>query len=131
MGYNADIGRRVVFQDKQKLFGKTVILLVRMKLKSVANGDTFEGALVMDVSDKSFNQVIEIIENARDNAFRKVNEELILMYQAVGKFLSENAKESSYGEGYIDSLASYIQEQFPGRRNFQVLKGFQHETCGI
>lgn len=72
----------------------------------------------MDELDKSFNQVIGIIENARYNAFRKVNEELILMYQAVGKFLSENAKESSYGDGYIDSLASYIQERFPGIKGF-------------
>ncbi len=39
--------------------------------------------------DKSFEQVTAIIENARNNAYRKVNEELILMYQSVGKFLSE------------------------------------------
>ncbi len=40
------------------------------------------------------------------------------MYQAVSKYLSENANESSYGEGYIDSMASYIQERFPGIKGF-------------
>lgn len=68
--------------------------------------------------DNSFEQVARIIETARDNAYRKVNEELILMYQYVGKFLSEKAKEASYGDSYMDSLAAYIQERFPGIKGF-------------
>ena len=48
----------------------------------------------------------------------KVNEELILMYQSVGKFLSERAKEASYGDGYIDALSEYIQDRFPGIKGF-------------
>ena len=42
----------------------------------------------MNELDNSFEQVTAIIENARNNAYRKVNEELILMYQNVGRFLS-------------------------------------------
>ena len=74
----------------------------------------------MNEMDKSFDQVVDIINQAKENAFRKVNEELILMYQAVGKFLSERSKEASYGDGYIDSLSEYIQDRFPG------IKGFNH-----
>jgi len=37
----------------------------------------------MNEIDKDFEQVAAIIENARSNAFRKVNEELILMYRNV------------------------------------------------
>ena len=72
----------------------------------------------MNELDKSFDQVASIIENARENAYRKVNEELILMYQNVGRFLSEQSKKASYGDSYIDSLASYIQNQFPGIKGF-------------
>ena len=72
----------------------------------------------MNELDKSFEQVTAIIENARNNAYRKVNEELILMYQNVGRFLSEQSKEASYGDGYIDSFASFIQEQFPRIKGF-------------
>lgn len=72
----------------------------------------------MNEIDKSFDMVISIIENARDNAFRKVNEELILMYWNVGKLLSEQSKSASYGDGYVDSLALYIQGRFPGIRGF-------------
>lgn len=72
----------------------------------------------MNEIDKSFEQVASIIATARENAYRKVNEELILMYQNVGKYLSEQAKEASYGDGYIDSLSLYIQERFPGIKGF-------------
>ena len=45
----------------------------------------------MNEIDRTFIEISQIIENARENAYRKVNEELILMYQKVGKFLSEKS----------------------------------------
>ena len=72
----------------------------------------------MNEIDRTFIEISQIIEDARENAYRKVNEELILMYQKVGKFLSEKSKEASYGDRYIDSLADYIQDQFPGIKGF-------------
>lgn len=72
----------------------------------------------MNELDITFAEITQIIGEARDNSYRKVNEELILMYQRVGRFLSEKAKEANYGDGYIDSLANYIQKQFPGIRGF-------------
>ena len=72
----------------------------------------------MNEIDRGFEQIAAIIEEARENAFRKVNEELILMYKHVGMLLSEKSKEASYGEGYVGALASYIQESFPGIRGF-------------
>ena len=72
----------------------------------------------MDEVDRTFAEISQIIENARENAYRKVNEELILMYQSVGKVLSERSKDANYGDGYIDALAAYISEQFPGIKGF-------------
>ena len=72
----------------------------------------------MDEIDNTFEQIATIIQEAHDNAYRKINEELILMYQRVGKFLSDKSREMSYGDGYIDSLAEYIQRQFPGIKGF-------------
>ena len=73
---------------------------------------------LMNELDNKFAEIAQIIEEARDNAYRKVNEELILMYQRVGKFLSEKSKKAAYGDGYIDSLSDYIQRQFPGIKGF-------------
>ena len=72
----------------------------------------------MNEIDNSFAEIATIIQEAHENAYRKINEELILMYQRVGKFLSEKSKEASYGDGYFDSLADYIQRQFPGIKGF-------------
>ena len=72
----------------------------------------------MNEIDNTFAEIATIIQEAHENAYRKINEELILMYQRVGKFLSEKSKEASYGDGYIDLLADYIQRHFPGIKGF-------------
>jgi predicted nuclease of restriction endonuclease-like (RecB) superfamily len=72
----------------------------------------------MNELDNRFEDIARIIEQSRENAYRKVNEELILMYQKVGKYLSEKSKNAGYGDAYIDSLADYIQNQFPGIKGF-------------
>jgi hypothetical protein len=72
----------------------------------------------MNELDNTFIGIAQIIEEARDNAYRKVNEELILMYWRVGQFLSEKSKEANYGDGYIDSLSEYIKNRFPGIKGF-------------
>lgn len=72
----------------------------------------------MNDTDAAFNEVSRIIEESRDNAYRKVNEELILMYRRIGGFLSEKSKDARYGDGYIDNLADYIRKRFPGIKGF-------------
>lgn len=72
----------------------------------------------MNALDNTFAEIAQIIEETRDNAYRKVNEELILMYGKIGQFLSEKSEESNYGDGYIDSLSDYIQRKFPGIKGF-------------
>ena len=48
-----------------------------------------------------------IVENAKERAYRKVNEELILMYQEVGKYISQKTKEASYGSGVVDNELNF------------------------
>ena len=62
--------------------------------------------------------LIKIIDESRQNALRKVNEELIRMYWQVGEFLSNESKKASFGDAYIDAIASEIQDAFPGIKGF-------------
>ncbi len=71
-----------------------------------------------ELGNNSFEEVIQIIETSRSNAYQKVNEELILMYQKIGKYLSARSQNASYGDSYIDSLSKHIQERFPGIKGF-------------
>lgn len=62
--------------------------------------------------------LIHIIEESRQNALKKVNEELIKMYWKVGEFLSKETEHVSYGDAYIDEISREIQETFPGIKGF-------------
>lgn len=62
--------------------------------------------------------LIQIIDESRQNALKKVNEELINMYWKVGEFLSREAEQATFGDAYIDGIASEIQEAFPGIKGF-------------
>ncbi len=66
----------------------------------------------------SAENLIRIIENSRNNALRKVNEELIQMYWNVGEYLSNQAENTSFGDAYIDSIVKEIQSAFPGIKGF-------------
>ena len=62
--------------------------------------------------------LIQIIGQSRQNALKKVNEELINMYWKVGEYLSMESEKASFGAAYIDSVAEEIQNAFPGIRGF-------------
>ena len=62
--------------------------------------------------------LIHIIEESRQNALKKVNEELIKMYWKVGEFLSKETEHASYGDAYIDEISREIRETFPGIKGF-------------
>ena len=62
--------------------------------------------------------LIHIIEESRQNALKKVNEELIKMYWKVGEFLSKETEHASYGDAYIDEISREVQETFPGIKGF-------------
>ena len=61
--------------------------------------------------------LIQIISQSRQNALKKVNEELINMYWRVGEYLSTESAKASFGDA-IDSIAEEIQNAFPGIRGF-------------
>ena len=62
--------------------------------------------------------LIQIISQSRQNALRKVNEELINMYWKVGEYLTAESDRASFGDAYIDSVAEEIQKAFPGIKGF-------------
>lgn len=70
------------------------------------------------LTKNSYSEIINIIKAARERAFSKVNEELILMYRDIGKYISEQSKDSAYGEKYIDGLAKFFADNYPEMKGF-------------
>lgn len=71
-----------------------------------------------EIEQKHYDNIVNIVENAKYNTFKKINEELILMYYNVGKYLSENGNGSSYGEKFIDSVEQFFQTSYPDLKGF-------------
>ncbi len=68
--------------------------------------------------DVNFNQIIEMIEKRKSNAYKKVNEELILLYLEVGQFLYELIQNGNYGDKVIDKAANFMKTNYPTIRGF-------------
>lgn len=68
--------------------------------------------------DQSFQEILNMIEMARENALRKVNEELILLYWKVGEYLSQQSQQQEWGSAYVDEMARYISIHAPGIKGF-------------
>lgn len=69
-------------------------------------------------SNTEFKRVVILIEEARNRAFHKVNEELVLLYFKVGNLVSDKVSAGAWGESTVEELASFIQENCPGLKGF-------------
>jgi len=65
-----------------------------------------------------FEQIARMIDDARNRAFYKVNEELVLLYFNVGKILAEKVSQGNWGDKTVDELANYIETKLPEMKGF-------------
>lgn len=68
--------------------------------------------------ESSFVEVIEMIQQTRQQAFQLVNTALIDLYWRVGEYISRKMESSAWGEGVVDQLAEYINRQQPELKGF-------------
>ena len=61
----------------------------------------------------SFDEIVKMVENRRNNAFRKVNEELVSLYWDFGKYISEKVNDGNWGERIIDKLVEFMKREYP------------------
>jgi predicted nuclease of restriction endonuclease-like (RecB) superfamily len=86
-------------------------------------------------STNEFTEIVRLIEESRNRAFQKVNEELVLLYFTVGKTVSVRVAEGVWGDKTVDELSAYILNRFPGlsgftRRGLYRMKQF-YETYSV
>jgi predicted nuclease of restriction endonuclease-like (RecB) superfamily len=74
------------------------------------------------MSQKQFVEIVQLIKQARTNAIRFVNIELINLYWNVGEYISNKVRNAEWGQSVVKELAAYIQ------RNETDLKGFSDKN---
>ena len=65
-----------------------------------------------------FGEVVEIIVDARNKAYRMVNRALIDMYWHIGEYISIKIAHSEWCNGVVNLLAQYIATTIPGIKGF-------------
>jgi predicted nuclease of restriction endonuclease-like (RecB) superfamily len=69
--------------------------------------------------DTRFSDIINLIQQSRNNAIRAVNTELVNLYWNVGAYIKQKLSVAEWGHKTVDELAAFIQ------RNNPELKGFE------
>jgi len=65
-----------------------------------------------------FGNIVQLIREARNRAFSKVNEELVRLYYHVGSIVSAKVATGVWGDGTVNELANFIDLKIPGIRGF-------------
>lgn len=73
----------------------------------------------------SFDEVLELIGNARKRAYQAVNTTLIDLYWQVGAYISVKDETAEWGDGVVKQLAAHIARSQPGLKGFTLSNLFR------
>jgi predicted nuclease of restriction endonuclease-like (RecB) superfamily len=65
-----------------------------------------------------FDEILVLIQSARQRAFQAVNVELIDLYWQVGQTISRKIEAAEWGDGVVDQLAAYLARTQPALQGF-------------
>jgi predicted nuclease of restriction endonuclease-like (RecB) superfamily len=65
-----------------------------------------------------FDEILSLIQAARQRAFQAVNVELIDLYWQVGQTISRKIEAAEWGDGVVDQLADFLARTQPGLKGF-------------
>ncbi len=68
--------------------------------------------------DDAFNEVLHLIQAAKQRAYQAVNTELVTLYWQVGEYISQKLESAEWGDKVVDELARFLARTQPGLRGF-------------
>jgi predicted nuclease of restriction endonuclease-like (RecB) superfamily len=68
--------------------------------------------------EKSFAEVVEMIQSAKQTVMQTVNTQLVELYWQVGAYISHKLEQSEWGDAVVPQLADYLARTQPGLRGF-------------
>jgi predicted nuclease of restriction endonuclease-like (RecB) superfamily len=75
-------------------------------------------AMVVPPAEETFNEIVSLIQAARERSLQAVNSELVGLYWQIGKYISSKLAAAEWGEGVVDQLAQHLARTMPGLRGF-------------
>ena len=68
--------------------------------------------------ESQFSDIVKLIRQARNNAIKSVNTELINLYWEIGAHISQKVEASEWGKSVVKELAIFIQQTDPQLKGF-------------
>ncbi len=68
--------------------------------------------------EKQFIEIRQLINKAKQKAFKSVNTELINLYWDIGKYISNKIANQEWGKGIVKNLSKYLTENEPDMKGF-------------
>ena len=65
-----------------------------------------------------FADIVKMIHEARYNAIKNVNAELVKLYWSIGEYISKKLESAEWGDAVVERLANYMQVKYPELRGF-------------
>jgi predicted nuclease of restriction endonuclease-like (RecB) superfamily len=75
-------------------------------------------AIAVSLVEHAFNEIVDLIRNARQRAVQTVNTDLINLYWRIGDYLDRRIKSDGWAKGTVVQLAAHISQREPGLRGF-------------
>lgn len=63
-------------------------------------------------------EIVRIIEKARENAYKAVNVELINIYWEIGHYISDKVQTESWGKSVVADFSKYVKDNYPDIKGF-------------
>lgn len=72
----------------------------------------------VSIYNGQFEEIIHIIEAAKERAYQAVNKELINMYWEIGKYISNKVKDEDWGKSVVADFSDFIHNNYPDIKGF-------------
>lgn len=76
----------------------------------------------MEKISTQYNQAVQLIKTAilkkQLEAAKAVNRQMLALYYGVGKYISDNTRNGSWGTGAIETISEQLRRELPGLRGF-------------
>jgi hypothetical protein len=71
---------------------------------------------------QNYSYAVKVIKSAilqsQYEAAKSVNEKQLMLYYAIGKYISINSRKGFWGKGAIDTISEQLSKELPGLRGF-------------
>ncbi len=71
-----------------------------------------------DLSNRNFNEVLNLIKSSKQKAFTQINTILVELYWNIGKYISIKTIKENWGKSVVKDLAIYIKAKDPSIKGF-------------